>query len=450
MKKIISYFIFFLCVSFCPALRSETLLLKSGEKLEGNIVDQDKDYVTFKLADGTTKVYKKTQIKKISYAKVVDQASKKEEAQKIEKEEAEKKKIKEMELAEKQKADFENNKLEEEKRKANEEKAKRRDEELAKTKRHYLEASFGIGNGKEQSELRPFYQTIQYAGLLFSSSGQAEILTNPYKTANNSKSGRIKYVWNRFSLELKGIEAKGIIEPNGFQTLSFGSGGGSGGSSGERVVNILLGDANSKFQKVSSRIGFTPYPLPSLDLQVVGGIDRIWTSASEEVDSVGGITPTGMNPVRISYREYSSSFRGGSLGIGFEYEFLDRFTLQGQFVHISGKTISSAKNYEYRANGSNGSFLPNATGLDYWWTSKGRELNLRLSARVYNNLSVFIEASDMILKNTLQTGYISDNEGSSDQIGLKLFGPKIIIPILHDSKTILTYYQIGANYRFDF
>ncbi|PJZ57635.1 LA_0442/LA_0875 N-terminal domain-containing protein [Leptospira barantonii] len=452
MKQIISYFILLLCVCVfsVSSLRSETILLKSGEKLDGNIVGQDKETVTFKLTDGTTKVYQKSQIKKISFAKITEPTSKKEEAQKIEKEEAEKKKKEESELAEKQKAESEKRKLDEDKLKAKEEKAKKREQELVNSKRHYLEASFGVGSGNEQTELRPFYQTIQYAGLLFSSSGQAEILTNPYKTPNSSSTTRIKYAWNRFTFELRGTEAKGTIDPTGFQTLSYGSSGGSGGSSGDRAVNILMGDAHTKFQKVSSRVGFTPYPHPVLDLQVVGGVERIWTRTSEEVDSFGGVTATGINPTRISFREYTSTFRGGSFGIGFEFKFLERFTLQGQILRISGNTPSSSKNYEYKTDNSIGTTALNTTGLDYWWTSKGTEVNLKLSAKVYNNLSLFAEASNMTLKNTLQTGYISDNDSNPDQIGLKVFGPRILIPILLDSKTILTYFQVGANYRFDF
>ncbi|TGM09622.1 hypothetical protein EHQ76_02385 [Leptospira barantonii] len=448
MKQIISYFILILFVFSVSSLRSETILLKSGDKLEGNIVGQDKETVTFKLTDGTTKVYKKSQIKKISFAKITEPTPNKEDTRKTAEEEKKKKEKEESELAEKQKAETEKRKLDEDKLKAKEEKTKRREQELTDSKRHYLEASFGVGSGKDQTELRPFYQTIQYAGLLFSSSGQAEILTNPYKSTNSSSTTRIKYAWNRFTFELRGTEAKGNIDASGFQTLSYGSGGSSGSS--DRALNILMGGANNKFQKVSSRIGFTPYPHPVLDLQIVGGVERIWTRTSEEVDSVGGITATGMNPNRISFREYTSTFRGGSFGIGFEFKFLERFSLQGQILKISGTTPSSAKNYEYKMDNSVGAIGLNATGLDYWWTSKGTEVNLRLSAKVYNNLSLFAEASNMTLKNTLQTGYISDNDSNTEQIGLKIFGPRILIPILHDSKTILTYFQVGANYRLDF
>ncbi|EMN49080.1 hypothetical protein LEP1GSC088_3441 [Leptospira interrogans str. L1207] len=56
----------------------------------------------------------------------------------------------------------------------------------------------------------------------------------------------------------------------------------------------------------------------------------------------------------------------------------------------------------------------------------------------------------MNLKNTLQTGYITENEGDPDQLALKIFGPKILIPMLYESKTILTYVQVGVNYRLDF
>lgn len=451
MKKIISYSILIFLISFASSLRSETILLKSGEKLDGTIVGQDKETVTFKLADGTTKVYKKFQIKKISFAKITEPvASKKEETQKIEEDNKKKKEKEEAELAEKQKADTEKRKLDEDKLKAKEEKAKKREQELAGSKRHYLEASFGAGNGNEQTELRPFYQTIQYAGLLFSSSGQAEVITNPFKSSNHSSTTRIKYAWNRFTFELRGTEAKGNIDINGFQTLSYGSGGGSGGSSGDRAANLLMGDAHTKFQKVSSRVGFTPYPHPVLDLQVVGGVERIWTRTSEEVDSVGGITSTGINPNRISFREYTSTFRGGSFGIGFEFKFLERFSLQGQILRISGTSPSSSKEYQYRVDNTSGTAMMNPTGLDYWWVSKGTEVNLRLSAKVYNGFSLFAEASNMTLKNTLQTGYISDNDPNVEQLGLKIFGPRILIPMLLDSKTILTYFQVGANYRFDF
>ncbi|TGL74448.1 LA_0442/LA_0875 N-terminal domain-containing protein [Leptospira yasudae] len=451
MKKIISYLIIIILL-FSFSLQSETLLLKSGQKMEGHIVSQDKESVTFKLDDGTVKVLPKSTIRKISFAKIPDATTKKEpqvnEEEKKAKEAAElaeKQKKEAAELAEKQKA-------ESEKQKAKEEKTKKRELELSASKRHYLEASFGAGSGKEQTELRPFYQTISYAGLLFSSSGQAEILMDPFTTTNKSSTTRLKYAWNRFTVELRGTEAKGNIDVTGFQTLSFGTGGGSS-SSGERTANLLVGDANTKFQKVSSRFGFTPYPHPVLDLQILGGVERIWSKTSQEVDSFGQTTASGINPSRISFREYSQAQKGISYGIGFEFKFFERYTFQGQLLHLSMSSPSHLQNYEYRTDpSSSSSSAPrlNQTGLDYWWKSTGTEVNLKLSARIVGNFSLFAEASNMTLKNKLQTGYITDNEGGGDQIGLKIFGPRILIPMLYDSKTILTYFQIGGNYRFDF
>nr|WP_078130295.1 hypothetical protein [Leptospira alexanderi] len=431
MKKIISYSIFIFLLS-SVSLRSEVLLLKSGKQVEGNIIGQDKETVTFKLADGTTKVFQKTIVRKISFTKIVEPISKKEEVRKNKEEDQRKKEA--AELVEKQKS----------KKKSVEE----REQELINSKRHYLEVSFGVGNGTEQSELRPFYQTIQYAGLAFSSSGQAEILTNPYKTPNNGSTTRIRYAWNRFTFELRGTEAKHNIDVSGFQTLAFGTGDSS--SSGERATNAIFGNANTKFQKVSSRVGFTPYPHPILDLQILGGVERIWTSTSQEVDSLGPSTASGVNPSRISFREYSSHHKGYSFGIGFEWKFLKRFVFQGQIFRLDMTSPSSFKNYEYRIDGSNTMFRLNQIGLDYWWKSTGTEINLKLSAKVKGNWSVFVETSNMTLKNILQTGYISDNEDNQEQIGLKIFGPKILIPMLYESKTILTYVQLGVNYRFDF
>ncbi|MBE8363616.1 hypothetical protein ISU82_05960 [Leptospira borgpetersenii serovar Balcanica] len=431
MKKIISSSIFVFLIS-SVSLRSEVLLLKSGKQVVGNIINQDKETVTFKLTDGTTKVFQKSVIRKISFTKIADPIFKKEEISKNKEETQGKKEA--AALAEKQKS----------KKKSFEE----RKQELINSKRHHLEVSFGFGNGAEQSELRPFYQTIQYAGLAFSSSGQAEILTNPYKTPNNGSTTRIQYAWNRFTFELRGTEAKHNIDVNGFQTLAFGTGGSN--SSGERAVNVIFGNANTKFQKVSSRIGFTPYPHPILDLQILGGVERIWTSTSQEVDSLGPSTASGINPSRISFREYSSHHKGYSFGIGFEWKFLKRFVFQEQILHLDMASPSSFKNYEYRVDGSNATFRINQVGLDYWWKSTGTEINFKLSAKVKGNWSVFVETSNMTLKNTLQTGYISDNDANQEQIGLKIFGPKILIPMLYESKTILTYIQLGVNYRFNF
>ncbi|EMP00674.1 hypothetical protein LEP1GSC171_2628 [Leptospira santarosai str. HAI1380] len=431
MKKIISYSILVFLFS-SVSLRSEVLLLKSGKQVVGNIINQDKETVTFKLADGTTKVFQKSVIRKISFSKIAEPNVKKEETKKNKEETQRKKEA--LELAEK--------------RKSKEKKV--RESELINSKRRYLEVSFGVGNGTEQSELRPFYQTIQYAGLAFSSSGQAEILTNPYKTPNNGFTTRIRYAWNRFTFELRGTEAKQNIDTSGFQTLAFGTGGSGSSSSGERAVNAIFGNANTKFQKASSRIGFTPYPHPLLDLQILGGIERIWTSTSQEADSLGPSTASGINPSRISFREYSSSHKGYSFGIGFEWKFLKRFVFQGQILRLDMTSPSSFKNYEYRIDGSNSALRINQVGLDYWWKSTGTEMNLKLSAKVKENWSVFVETSNMTLKNTLRTGYISDNDTNQEQIGLKIFGPRILIPMLYESKTILTYVQLGVNYRFDF
>ncbi|MBM9578258.1 hypothetical protein JWG45_13960 [Leptospira sp. 201903070] len=441
MKKIISSTLaLFLFANL--SLLGETILLKSGDKLEGMIVAQDKESVTFKLADGTTKVFPKSAIRKISFGKIVEPSSVSKEPPVSEKE----KKIKEeKDLSEKRKQ-------EEEKLKSKEEKLKKRDEQLSKSKRHYLEGSFGVGGGESQTELRPFFQTIQYAGLLFGGGGQTEIQSTPYKSRNNSSTTRLFYAWNRFTFEVRGTEAKGNLDVAGFQTLSFGGGSGSS-SATEKTTNLLFGNGTTKFQKVSTRVGFTPYPHPVFDLQVIGGIERIWTKTSQEVDSIGGITSTGINPNRVSYRETSNHFKGYSVGLGFEWKFLERFTLQGQILRLEMQGPSSFRSDEFRSESS----VPvkyNQFGLDYRWKSTGTELNLKLSAKVKGDWSLFVEASNMTLKNTLQSGYITENDGGGNsdpsQILLKVFAPQILIPILLDSKTVLTYVQVGANYRFNF
>lgn len=440
MKKIInSLFAALLFASL--SLRSETIQLMSGEKWEGKILAQDKDSVTVKLSDGNTKVFPKSVIRKVSFGRNTESTTLKKEPQISDKE----KKIQEdKELAEKQK-------LEEEKLKAKEEKQKNREEQLSNTKRHYLEGSFGIGSGESQSELRPFYQSIQYAGLLFSSSGQAELQTTPYKNKNHSGTTRLFYAWNRFTVEIRGTEAKGNFDVSGIQTLSYGTGS-SSSSTPDKTANILLGNGENKFQKVSTRVGFTPYPHPVFDLQILGGVERIWTKTTQEVDSVGGLTATGMNPNRVSYRETSHPLKGYSIGIGYEWKFWDRFTLQGQILHLDMQGPSSFRSNEFRLETT--FFKLNQFGLDYQWKSTGTEVNVKLSTKIKGDLSLFVEASNMTLNNKLQSGYITENEsgGNSDpsQILAKVFAPQILIPILLDSKTVLTYVQVGANYRFNF
>ncbi|AOP32863.1 hypothetical protein A0128_02635 [Leptospira tipperaryensis] len=441
MKKIISLALtVFLFANL--SLGSETILLKSGDKLEGAIVAQDKESVTFKLADGTTKVFSKSVIRKISFGKIVESPSIKKESQVSDQE----KKIKEeKELAEKQKQDAE-------KLKSKEDKLKKREEELSKAKRHYFEGSFGVGSGESQSELRPFFQTVQYAALLFSSGGQAELQFTPYKSKNHSSTTRLFYAWNRFTFEIRGTEAKGNLDVSGLQTLSFGGGSGGSSSTSEKAANIILGNGTTKFQKVSSRVGFTPYPHPILDLQILGGIERIWTKTIEEVDSVGNITATGINPTRVSYRETNSPFKGYSFGIGFEWKFLERFTFQGQILRLDMQGPSSFRSNEFRMESP--PFKFSQFGLDYQWKSTGTEVNLKFSAKVKGDLSLFVEASNLTLKNKLQSGYITENEGGGNsdpsQLVLKVFAPQILIPILLDSKTVLTYVQVGANYRLNF
>ncbi|MGE8723026.1 LA_0442/LA_0875 N-terminal domain-containing protein [Leptospira terpstrae] len=423
------------------SLRSETILLKSGEKWEGSVLAQDKDSVTVKLADGNTKVFSKSVIQKVSFGKKSESSTLKKEPQISEKE----KKIKEeKELAEKQKQEAED-------LKAKEGKQKIREEQLSNAKRHYLEGSFGLGSGESQSELRPFFQTIQLAGLIFGSGGQVELQSTPYKTKNQSGTARLFYAWDRFTFEIRGTEAKGNFDTGGLQTLSYGGGGGSSTST-DRTTNVLLGNGETKFQKFSSRVGFTPYPHPVLDLQILAGVERIWTKTTQEVDSVGGITATGMNPNRVSYRETDNSLKGYSIGIGYEWKFLDRFTLQGQILHLDMKGPSSFRSNEFRLDAT--PFKFNQFGLDYQWKATGTEVNVKFSSKIKGDLSLFVEASNMTLNNKLQSGYITENDGGGNsdpsQILTKIYAPQILIPMLLDSKTVLTYVQVGANYRFSF
>lgn len=423
------------------SLRSETILLKSGEKWEGSVLAQDKDSVTVKLTDGNTKVFSKSVIQKVSFAKKSESSTLKKEPQISEKE----KKIKEeKELAEKQKQEAED-------LKAKEGKQKIREVQLSNAKRHYLEGSFGVGSGESQSELRPFFQTIQLAGLIFGSGGQFELQSTPYKTKNQSGTARLFYAWDRFTFEIRGTEVKGNFDVGGLQTLSYGSGSGSSTSS-DSTTNVLLGNGETKFQKFSSRVGFTPYPHPVLDLQFLAGVERIWTKTIQEVDSVGGITATGMNPNRVSYRETDNSLKGYSIGIGYEWKFLDRFTLQGQILHLDMKGPSSFRSNEFRLDAT--PFKFNQFGLDYQWKATGTEVNVKFSSKIKGDLSLFVEASNMTLNNKLQSGYITENDGGGNsdpsQILAKVYAPQILIPMLLDSKTVLTYVQVGANYRFNF
>ncbi|TGK84664.1 hypothetical protein EHQ24_06645 [Leptospira noumeaensis] len=441
MKKVIN--LLFLVILFTNlSLRSETIQLKSGEKWEGSVLAQDKDSVTMKLTDGSIKVFSKSVVRKVSFGKKSESSSLKIETQISEKE---KKRKEEKELVEKQKQ-------EEEDLKAKETDQKNREEQLSNAKRHYLEGSLGVGSGESQSELRPFFQSIQYAGLLFSSSGQAEVQTTPYKNKNHSGTTRLFYAWDRFTFEIRGTEAKGKFDSSGFQTLSYGSGGGSSSSTSDKSTNVLMGNGETKFQKVSTRIGFTPYPHPVLDLQILGGVERIWTKSNQEVDSLGGITATGINPNRVSYRDTSNPLRGYSVGIGYEWKFLERFSLQGQILYLDMQGPSSFRTNEFSFEAT--PFKLRQFGLDYQWKSTGTEINMKLSTKIKGDLSLFIEASNMTLNNKLQSGYITENDGGGNsdpsQILAKVFAPQILIPILLDSKTILTYVQVGANYRFNF
>ncbi|XDD47495.1 hypothetical protein AB3N60_05250 [Leptospira sp. WS39.C2] len=438
MKK----YILFVCTAFLftnSALRSETIQLKSGEKIEGSVLAQDKDTVTIKLADGNTKVYPKSLIRKVSFAKKSDPTVINKEPQVSEKE---RKLQEEKELTEKQKRIAED-------LKAKEEKQKQRDGQISNAKRHYFEGSFGVGNGENQSELRPFFQTIQIVGLLFGGGGQAELQSTPYKTKHQSATTRLFYSWNRFTFEIRGTEARGNFNTSGFQTLSYGSGS---SSSSDKTTNILLGSGETKFQKLSSRIGFTPFPHPLFDFQILAGVERIWTKTSQEVDSLGGITTTGLNPNRISYRETSNPLRGFSIGIGYEWKFLERFSLQGQILHLDLQGPSTFRSNEFSFDAS--PFKFRQFGLDYQWKSTGTEVNLKFSTKLKEDLSFFVEASNLVLKNKMGSGYITENDGGGDsdlsQILVKVYAPKILIPTLLDSKTVLTYVQVGANYRFNF
>ncbi|XDD50671.1 hypothetical protein AB3N59_02370 [Leptospira sp. WS92.C1] len=433
MKKIISLFVIFFLFSAFHSLQSATILFKSGEKLEGTVINQDKETVTIKLADETSKTYPKKLIRKIFFGKIEEPPPSQKETQA---EEREKKEREEKTLTEKQKQ-------EDAKLKSKEEKVKKREQELLESQRHYLEVAFGIGGGENQTELRPFLQTMQYAGLVIGDGGQAEIQTTPYKTPNSSFTSRLFYAWNRFTFELRGTEAKGNLELGGIQSLNI---------AGEKVGNLILGNGNTKFQKVSSRIGFTPYPHPVLDLQILGGVERIWTKTKEEIYSIGEPAPiSGIDPNRFGSRNFSNPLKGYSYGIGFEYKFLQRYTFQGQLLHIEMEGPSSVRSKELRFDTVN-NYSQNS--LDYYWKSSGTEINLKLTARIKGNWSVFFEASNMTLKNKLQSGYISESGGGGNsdlsQELLKFYGPQILIPMMYDSKTILTYAQIGANYRFDF
>ncbi len=194
-KKIL--YVLILLIGFSKGIRSEIVILKSGERIEGKIINQSRTKIELQKEDGTKLVIDKDNIEKIQFGptqREIEEKKRKEEEQHRKEEE-------------RLRQEEERRRIEEELRRQEEEERLKKQEErrLSKIqkepleKRHGLEIGFGVGPAYIVPSLFKVYDlffTIFERGFFFSDNEVVEkdILRYDYNSENIQFF--IKYVKN--------------------------------------------------------------------------------------------------------------------------------------------------------------------------------------------------------------------------------------------------------------
>ncbi|PJZ71387.1 hypothetical protein CH373_02490 [Leptospira perolatii] len=433
---------FLLSFSFSPLFAEQTVYLRNGKVLKGEVIKQTPTVIIVRMPDGTEQEIKKTAILKVSFKELSAQDLKAEE-EKAKKQKEEQEKASKLADEEKEKAA----KLaEDEKKKAAAEEAKsKRAKEMEEAKRHYIQLLLGFGPGHYISGAPQYYDNIENVGTFLNDFSAGPLHTAPVRKGKFSRTIHLRYAWNRLVVETGGSYFESSTTSSYPGTLRL--------SDSPLVIQntFTTGTYPEKYKQVYGQISYSVYPNKKFDIRPIVGIQRIITNTVDKNSVLlSPAAPGGFDLILRKDNSFSETMRGTSAGLAFEMKFAEKFEGRIEVLSYNLNASSRGERGDYSLNLSNG--YRNKYGVSNDWKITGTSVNLRLLYQWKYGISFWAGISAATYQYKAVNTVAAFNDNSTPDPVVLLLQAKLINGLTQmvapEAKVSALYF--GAAYTFDF
>ncbi|PJZ78457.1 LA_0442/LA_0875 N-terminal domain-containing protein [Leptospira neocaledonica] len=364
--------ILFLFLLFLPVIlfaEPQTVYLRNGQVLHGDVTNQTATHIDIKLQNGETRRIQKENIQRIAYREPQKEDPKKTElpvtptdTQGPKKQEPE---IVSPPPVQKQAKRVVRNPLE----------------------RHYIDFYLGVGNGTFSPQTIDFYYKYQNIRSLLIGATPFYLAGNPNRSAGTSVSAGINYKFKKFSLEAGGLETNTSTSSKNI------------GPEAEAIV--VYGSYPEQMKAAFFKGSYSALSKSNFELYPSVGYIRTWNTTK---DSHSQVFQAG-NVGGKSNFQASESMSGTSVGLGFAYLFGSKFEIRPEFESLTLKGSQSI-HQDYTAIFLAPPYTLFVLPADYSfdWKAKGTHTSIRLSYFWKMGIGFFIKYDSYQWKYSLQDG----------------------------------------------
>ncbi|TGK08304.1 hypothetical protein EHO58_06825 [Leptospira selangorensis] len=363
--------ILFLFLLFLPAIvfaEPQTVYLRNGQILHGDVINQTAAYIDIKLQNGETRRIQKETILRIAYREPQKEEPKKVEPLiPVEKQEPKKQ---EPEIVSPPPV------VKEAKRVVR-----------SPLERHYIDFYLGAGNGTFSPQTIDFYYKYQNIRSIFVDATPFFLAGGPKRTAGTSVSAGINYKFKKFSIEAGGMETNTSTSSRNI------------GPEAEPIV--IYGSYPEQMKAAFFKTSYSALSKSNFELYPSVGYIRTWNRTKDSQSQVFQQD----NVAGKSNFQASESLSGTSIGLGFAYLFGSKVEIRSEFESLSMKGSQSI-HQDYTAIFLAPPYtlfvLPGDYSFD--WKAKGTHASLKLSYFWKMGIGFFIKYDSYQWKYSLQDG----------------------------------------------
>ncbi|PJZ50881.1 LA_0442/LA_0875 N-terminal domain-containing protein [Leptospira saintgironsiae] len=415
--------ILFLVLLFLPVVlfaEPQTVYLRNGQILHGDVINQTATFIDLKLQNGETRRIQKETILRISYREPQKEDPKKTEPPIVPVEKQEPKK-QEPEIVSPPPVQKEAKRV-----------------VRSPLERHYIDFYLAAGNGTFSPQTIDFYYKYQNIRSLIIDATPFYLAGSPNRTAGTSVSAGINYKFKKFSVEAGGMETNTSTSSKNI------------GPEAEAI--IVYGSYPEQMKVAFLKGSYSAFSKSNFELYPSVGYIRTWNRTKDsnsqvfQADSVAG----------KSNFQASESLSGTSVGLGFAYLFGSKFEIRPEFESLTMKGSQSI-HQDYTAVSLSPPNVLFVLPADYSfdWKAKGTHASLKLSYFWKMGIGFFIKYDSYQWSYSLQDGNFpitlsldSDTPTLSELISWNL-GQKLLAQTIN-ATTRATSIQFGVSKTLNF
>ncbi|EPG73204.1 hypothetical protein LEP1GSC058_3781 [Leptospira fainei serovar Hurstbridge str. BUT 6] len=417
----------------------QSVFLRNGKVLKGEVIDQTATTIQLKLADGNVIEIVKSSILRISFRdatpppkqpeKVDPSPNELETAQKLQEENAAK-------LAE----DAKRNALAEEKK-------ARRQKEIDDAKRHSLEFYAGYGQGSYHYQTLDYYERFSNFVAL-TNNGTGPIFGTPQTKGKTPFNASLRYSLNRFVLEAGGISFQNTVTQTTPGMVN------TAGPSTPNQPLLAQGTFPETYKQIYAQISFSPYPHPKYDVRPILGYQSIWQKSADTSTLAFSPAISGSNNL-TEKRDMiiADRLHGPSFGIAFDTKLGEKWEtrIEIQSYSLKGNSQGNFNNY-FMLSGSNNYSYSDSFRLLNEWSAKGSSISGKLIYKWKYGIRLWVGFQSTKIQYALTSTRVEitqNNPESPDQLFLQQILVNSITQGFAGASTTSAIF-FGVGYSFDF